>query len=226
MFAVAVVFMATGLYSGMQTGLGTLHGHAATITNCVLMVQFPILHSLFLSSRGRRALARIVPFGEGRRLAATAYATFASLQVLVTFMLWSPSGAVLWRPTAGVLVLAQIAFVSSWLFLMVALVQSGLGLQTGSIGWRALLRNEQPRYPKMPQTGLFSVCRQPIYLGFGLLLWTGPVWTPDHLLLACTWSAYCLLGPLLKERRFRTLYGETFVNYQRAVPYILPRLLS
>jgi protein-S-isoprenylcysteine O-methyltransferase Ste14 len=78
------------------------------------------------------------------------------------------------------------------------------------------------RFPGLATRGLFAACRQPIYLGFALTLWTGPVWTPDHLLLAVLWSTYCLLGPLLKEKRFLRFHGAEFAAYRRAVPYMLP----
>ncbi len=71
--------------------------------------------------------------------------------------------------------------------------------------------------------GLFRVIRQPIYVAFALTLWTVPVWTPDQLVIALAYTAYCLLAPMLKERRFATRYGARFEDYQSAVPYALPR---
>jgi hypothetical protein len=43
-------------------------------------------------------------------------------------------------------------------------------LQQGRVRWWALLRNQKPVYPKMPERG-----RQPIYVAFTLTVWT---WTP------------------------------------------------
>jgi methanethiol S-methyltransferase len=76
----------------------------------------------------------------------------------------------------------------------------------------------------MPTRGLFRVIRQPIYVAFALTLWAVPVWTPDQLALALSLTAYCLLAPRLKERRFAARYGDRFHAYQAAVPYALPRL--
>ena len=74
----------------------------------------------------------------------------------------------------------------------------------------------------MPTTGLFRLTRQPIYVAFTLTLWTVPTWTPDQLMLAGTLTAYCVAAPLLKEARFRRIYGSAFDDYARAVPYWLP----
>ena len=67
--------------------------------------------------------------------------------------------------------------------------------------------------------GTFALTRQPIYLAFSLTLWTAPVWTADRATLTVGWTAYCLLGPLLKERRYLRCYGAAYEAYRRAVPY-------
>jgi protein-S-isoprenylcysteine O-methyltransferase Ste14 len=77
----------------------------------------------------------------------------------------------------------------------------------------------------MPTTGLFRIIRQPIYVAFALTLWTVPVWTPDQLVLAIAFTAYCLFAPKLKERRFEKRYGDRFRDYQKDVPYVLPDLM-
>jgi protein-S-isoprenylcysteine O-methyltransferase Ste14 len=88
----------------------------------------------------------------------------------------------------------------------------------------SLLARIRPVFPDMPTSGLFSLIRQPIYVAFALTLWTPPVWTPDQLVLAVAFTAYCLLAPRLKERRFTARYGARFDRYRAEVPYILPHL--
>jgi len=107
-----------------------------------------------------------------------------------------------------------------------ALHDAGLGLQTGWIGWRALLADRSPAWPPMPERGLFACCRQPIYLGFFLVLWTGPTWSLDRLALAGVWGVYSLLAPRLKELRHARLHGARFEDYRRRVPYMVPRMFA
>jgi protein-S-isoprenylcysteine O-methyltransferase Ste14 len=223
-FLAAVSAMLLGLHGGLTAGRGSLSGPAAWAANAALALQFPLVHSFLLTERGRRLLARAFGGRHGRTLAPTTYAWSAALQILATFALWSPSGTVWWQPSGGALLGMRLLYAGAWLFLGKALLDGGLGLQTGWIGWTALWRGERTRFPTLPTAGLFALCRQPIYLGFALTLWTGPVWTPDRLLLATIWSAYCLLGPLAKERRFLRLHGEAFATYRRRVPYMLPVL--
>ena len=223
-FALAVGSMAFALATGLRHGAGRLEGAWAFVANVALVAQFPLVHSWLLSGKGRPWLAKLSPFGHGRTLAPSTFAISGSLQLLAAFWLWSPSGVV-WHEPSGAIGAAQWAvFGAAWLFLHKALFDAGLALQTGAAGWWALLRGRSVDYGEMPTRGLFATCRQPIYLGFALVLWTAPTWTPDWLLLAVGWSAYCVVGPRLKESRWQRRFGERFVAYQRSVPYLLPRL--
>ncbi|MEL7184257.1 MAG: isoprenylcysteine carboxylmethyltransferase family protein, partial [Pseudomonadota bacterium] len=115
-----------------------------------------------------------------------------------------------------------LAYAASWGLLIKASYDAGAEVQSGALGWMSLAQNAKPKFPDMPQTGLFRVIRQPIYVAFALTLWTVPVWTPDQLALAVCFTAYCLLAPRLKERRFAKIYGHRFAAYQRRVPYVMP----
>lgn len=223
-FLLGVLSMVVGLHEGLRSGLGRLEGWAAVLADAALVLQFPLLHSLLLTRGGGRLLARLVPLGLGRALATTTYATFASLQTLVTFALWSPIGPVLYDVQGPARPVVQALYGASWLLVVVAMHQAGLGVQSGSLGWLAVARGRQPVYGSFPTAGLFARCRQPIYGAFALTLWTGPVLTADRLALAVVWTGYCVLGPLLKERRYVAWHGDAFRAYQARVPFLLPAL--
>ncbi|GMV91406.1 MAG: hypothetical protein AMXMBFR82_11840 [Candidatus Hydrogenedentota bacterium] len=221
-FAVSVLVMVFGLYSGLRSGHGHLHGWWAALGNAMLIAQFPLVHSFLLSKRGRRILARLAPGKVGADLAPTTYVFTASLQLLATFELWSPSGITLFDPSGGVRWLSLALFVASWIFLIKALTDSGLALQTGYLGWSSVARGKRLDYGDFPQHGLFKLIRHPVYLGFALVLWTAPIHTLDGVILAALWTVYCVAGPLLKESRFHAWYGERYARYRDAVPYMLP----
>ncbi len=224
LFACAIGAMIVGLYSGLTRGWGHLRGPAAWCANLALVLQFPLLHSFLLSKSGRVWLARLAPSSVAADLSTTTFATLASLQVLATFALWSPSGVLLFEARGAWLTLSHVAFAASWLLLVVALHNAGLGLQTGAIGWWSVLRGQRPKFGDFPTHGLFQRCRQPVYLAFALTLWTGPVRTLDGLVLALVWTSYCVVAPRFKEARYLQRYGERFARYRAQTPYILPRL--
>jgi hypothetical protein len=221
-FALAVGSMIGAMFFGMSESFGRVPWPWAIVVNLLLILQFPMAHSFFLSRRGSRWLARLVPGGHGQTLATTTYALIASLQLSALFLFWTPSGIVWWRAEGGALTLICVAYAASWLMLMKASFDAGVEVQSGALGWMSLLAQVRPRFPDMPSLGLFRVIRQPIYVAFALTLWTVPVWTPDQLALAVSLTAYCLLAPRLKERRFRARYGERFERYREGVPYAIP----
>ncbi|MFW5641254.1 MAG: methyltransferase family protein [Roseicyclus sp.] len=221
-FAAAVLAMIAAMAFGMSESLGRVPAPWTWLANAALILQFPLVHSLLLTRRGGTWLARLLP--HGGTLATTSYAIVASLQLLALFALWTPSGIVWWRAEGTALVLALSAYAAAWLFLIKASWDAGAEVQSGALGWMSLLAGRRPVFPDMPQRGTFRVIRQPIYLAFALTTWAVPVWTPDQLVLAATLTAYCLLAPMLKERRFRARYGARFEAYAARVPYMLPRL--
>jgi protein-S-isoprenylcysteine O-methyltransferase Ste14 len=221
LFLGSVAVMIWCLYWGLLPGLGPFAGPWRWIANFALLAQFPVLHSFLLAKRGRRVLMRLAPEPVSNRLQPTTYVTIASLQLLAVFLLWSSADAkVLWHPRGAVLFLHTALYVGSWILLAKSMWDAHLGVQTGYIGWLSIWRG-LPRipWPALPTTGIFRVCRQPIYFSFMLTLWTGPVWTLDKVFLALLWTAYCYWGPTLKEHRTEQAYGSDFIEYRRSVPY-------
>lgn len=225
-FACAIGAMAIALARGLHGGLLDSEPRAplalALPLDALLVAQFPLLHSWLLGERGRARLARCFAAPYGAQLATTTFALLASLQLLLTFGAWLPLGPVLARAQGAWAAASYVAYALSFALLAKAILDAGLGLQTGFVGWSAVAARREPRYPPMPTTGLFRACRQPIYLGFALTLWTGPVLTVDRLALAIPWTLYCVLGPRLKERRFARWYGATWLAYRSRTPYMLP----
>lgn len=221
-FLLGVGTMMATMYFGMSRSIGTVAQPWNWIANAALLIQFPLVHSLLLGTRGRALLGRLAPAGLGGTLSTTTYVTIASLQVFALFAFWSPTGIVWWQASGSALVGMSVLYSASWLLLGKSMADAGLALQTGSLGWVALFRGIKPVYPPMPVTGLFRLTRQPIYVSFTLTLWTVPTWTPDQLVLALTLTAYCLAAPLRKEARFRRIYGAEFDRYAREVRYWLP----
>lgn len=222
LFVIGVGMMIWQMYSGMSRTFGALTYPWSWIANGLLLLQFPLAHSFLLSRPGRAFLKRLAPAAFGADLAATTYVIVASAQVLLLFSLWTFSGTIWWQAEGITYWLLSALYGASWLLLAKAIVDAGITLQTGSLGWWAVFRNARPLYPGMPAGGLFRLCRQPIYLAFALTLWTVPVWTPDQLVIAIGLTVYCLIGPLFKEARFARQFGQAFADYRMSYPYWLP----
>jgi protein-S-isoprenylcysteine O-methyltransferase Ste14 len=224
-FAAGVLAMVLAMYFGMSESLGAVPWPYAAVANALLILQFPAAHSFFLTGPGTKILARLIPGPHGGTLGTTTYAIVASLQLFLLFAFWTPSGIIWWQAEGWALYVITTLYALSWLLLLKASWDAGAEVQAGALGWMSLMKNARPRFPDMPTTGLFRIIRQPIYVAFALTLWTVPVWTPDQLVLAIAFTAYCLFAPKLKERRFEKRYGDRFRDYQKDVPYVLPDLM-
>ena len=222
LFLLGVGTMMFEMGFGMSRCLGTLPSPWRGIADGALLIQFPVVHSLLLSRRGRKLLGHLAPFDLGTRLSTTTYAAIASVQVGLLFLLWTPSGVVWWRAGGPWLAATCALYATAWLLLLKSIIDAGFPLQVGLLGWWAVARGRKPVYPPMPRNGLFRLCRQPIYVAFALTLWTVPIWTPDQLVVAVVLTLYCLIGPLFKEVRFQRQFGAEFAGYRRRVPYWIP----
>jgi len=131
LFLVGVGAMLLNLHQGMRWSLGPAQGIVAVAANTLLILLFPLLHSLLLGRRGRAILARLAPGGLGSDLVTTTFAGMAAIQIALTFLLWSPSGIVWWEPSGGAAVAMNVLYASAWIFLVKALHDAGLPLQTG-----------------------------------------------------------------------------------------------
>lgn len=222
LFVIGVGMMIFQMYFGMSKSFGALAAPFNWLANGLLLIQFPLTHSLLLSAPGRRLLAWFAPGAISVSLSTTTYVIIASAQVLALFAFWTPSGVIWWQAEGALFRILTTLYAASWLLLGKAILDAGITLQTGSLGWWAVFRNARPIYPGMPTRGLFRLCRQPIYVAFTCTVWTVPVWTPDQLLIAIGLTAYCLIGPLFKEARFARQFGQSFADYRKIRPYWLP----
>lgn len=224
-FACCVVAMFFAIHSGLDLGVSRLTGWHAVLANVILIAQFPILHSFLLTNRGQ-TLLRFLGGPYKSDLNTTFYSLIASLQLLVTFLCWTPSGLILQKPEGIGLGAAEGSYLLSWVYLGLSMQEAGLALQTGALGWWAAAHGRRPVFPRFPEKGAFRICRQPIYLAFSLILWTAPIWSADGIVLACFWTAYCILGPRFKEARCLRYYGREFEQYQERTPYFVPHFTT
>jgi hypothetical protein len=130
-FLAAVGAMILMTHFGMTKSFGRAPTIWGIVCNTLLLAQFPLLHSLLLTKRGGRVLKGLAPRAIGADLTTTTYATIASVQTLALFLLWTPSGIVWWRAHGPVSLAIDAMNAGAWLFLLKAIIDAGLSVQTG-----------------------------------------------------------------------------------------------
>ncbi|MHC4471200.1 MAG: methyltransferase family protein, partial [Planctomycetota bacterium] len=80
------------------------------------------------------------------------------------------------------------------------------------------------RTPPLPFTirGPYRWVRHPLYFFFLVMFWSHPDLTSDRLLFNGLWTVWMIVGTVLEERDLVTAFGETYRDYQRRVPMLIP----
>ena len=221
-FTVSVITMLVSMFFGMSQSFGKIPDPYLYFVNLLLLLQFPLAHSFLLSTKGQKYLLYFSPKDYSKTLAPTIFALLASLQLFLLFFFWTPTQIIIWEASGISYFVMCTLYSCSWLLLIWASIDAGAELQSGALGWMSLAQNKTPKFPDLPTLGLFKFIRQPIYASFALTTWTTPNWTVDQLLIAVVFTAYCIIAPKFKEKRFEKRFGKKFTDYQSQVPYMVP----
>ena len=197
----------------------------------IAVVAYGAVHSLLAGQRAKSLAVRL--FGEsgqrGYRLAYNAVAVLTLLPIPVITA--RDPGRLLYAcpwPWAG------LALAGQGLALLVgvlALWQMGLGHFLGLRQIREARASRAPtdaadpadtRPPRLVVRGLYRRVRHPLYCCVLVFLILSPVMTTSLLTLYLGLSAYLVLGSVFEERRLVVAFGESYRDYQRRVPRILP----
>lgn len=225
------VFLATIVYAiGFVGGFavprhidsGTAPGMPiALIIDLALLGLFAIQHSGMARPGFKRWWTRIVP----ESIERSTYVLLSSLVLLLLFALWQPLPQVVWmagNDTARIAlhVLSGIGwllvFSSTFLINHFEL----FGLQQA---WRHGRRHDGGGIPPFVTRAFYRIVRHPLMLGFLVAFWAAPTMTLGHLLFALATTGYILVAvKFLEERDLVATYGETYRDYQRRVPMIVP----
>ena len=187
--------------------------------NLALLLAFALQHSVMARSSFKRAWTRVVPAA----LERSTYVLLSSLLMALLLWQWRPLPSPVWHFDSAVMRLVLWAlFASGWIL---ALTSTFLIDHFSLFG----LRQAWAAYRKDPATdqafttpGPYRMVRHPLYLGFVVAFWSTPDMSQGHLLLAAGITAYILVGIFFEERDLVRYFGQTYRDYQRRVPMLLP----
>ena len=86
------------------------------------------------------------------------------------------------------------------------------------------LRGNLYEAPKFYTPSLYRIVRHPLYVGWLTIFWAAPTMTIAHLVFAVGTTAYILIAIQLEERDLVAAFGDTYVEYRRGTPMLIPRL--
>ena len=168
----------------------------------------------------KRWWTRFVPASIER----STFVLFSSLVLLLLYWQWRPMPAPVWTVgnPAMAFALQAVSFLGWGLLFASTFMLSHFELFGLSQVFARLFGRDLPA-AKFHTPLLYRVVRHPIYLSFLLAFWATPSMTAGHLLFALATTGYILIAvKFLEERDLVALYGDTYREYQRRVPMLLP----
>ncbi len=91
------------------------------------------------------------------------------------------------------------------------------------IGLQQALDPDQAQKPiKLVVRSLYHWVRHPIYFCTFLFIWLVPVMTWNVLALNLGITIYTIIGAKLEERKLKSEFGQPYIEYQNATPFIIP----
>ena len=226
-----VVFLGVFLYAiGFIGNFGvptTLDGPASgplglsIAIDAGLLTLFAVQHSVMARKWFKDWWTRIVP----KPVERSTYVLFSSVALILLFMLWRPLGGLIWSvedPIGRVVLRSLFAF--GWaLILYSTFLINHFDLFGLRQVWRSL-RGQPEEELRFTTPGPYQLVRHPLYVGWLFAFWMTPVMTSAHLLFSIATTAYILIAIQLEERDLVREHGETYEDYRRAVPMLMPSL--
>ena len=208
-------FVPRGIDSAPLLPLG-----GAILINSLLLALFAVQHSVMARPAFKQRWTRIIP-PEAER---STYVLLSSLALILLFILWQPMGGTIWHVTNPAARAALYALFAAGL--LTVLVATFLINHFDLFGLRQVwlyFRGRPYTQLKFVTPGPYRVVRHPLYVGWLLTFWSTPDMTAAHLLFAVLTTAYILLAIRWEERDLADAFGETYRQYQREVPKLIPR---
>ncbi|MEX0915397.1 MAG: methanethiol S-methyltransferase [Wenzhouxiangellaceae bacterium] len=192
---------------------------AAVAINLGLILAFGLQHSVMARMGFKSWLKNRLPASAERSV----YVLLASLLLILLFWQWRPIPDIVWAAESTIATnLGWIVFAGGFAIVLVATFLIDHFDLFGLRQVWAQFRGQKPASPQFVTPMLYRLVRHPLYLGFLLAFWGGPVMTVGHLLFAMSMTVYVLIAIRLEERDLMHFLGQEYADYRMRVPMLIP----
>ena len=193
---------------------------SSVLINLALLSLFALQHSIMARPGFKKWWAHIVP----PVIERSTYVLLSSLTLFLLYWQWQPMPATIWQVESETLRHILLAiFALGWLIVMLSTFMINHFDLFGLRQVYVYLKRIEPGHIEFKTGMLYGLVRHPIMLGFLIAFWAEPNMTAGHLLFTVTTTLYIFVEVhFLEERDLLKLHGETYRNYQKYIPMIIP----
>jgi protein-S-isoprenylcysteine O-methyltransferase Ste14 len=98
-------------------------------------------------------------------------------------------------------------------------MQTGIG---SFLGLSQLMGEKQEVSPQLVTSGLYRWVRHPLYTAGLVFIWFTPFMTQNLLALYAGFTLYLVVGASFEERKLLREFGETYIEYRKRTPMLIP----
>ena len=222
----AVFLYGIGFIGGFMTptlldGSPTRPLGQAMAIDLALLAVFAVQHSGMARPAFKLWWTRVVPESVER----STYVLLSSLALIAVYVHWQPIDGVIWSVHEGPARLAIIGlYLSGWLLLLYStFLIDHFDLFGLKQVWRRLAGKVYIP-PQFHTPSLYGIVRHPLYIGWLIIFWSAPTMTAAHLLFALATTVYILIAIQFEEADLVAMHGETYRQYRKQVPMIVPAM--
>ena len=191
----------------------------ALLINSILVALFGLSHSVMARQSFKNWWTKIVP----QPIERSTYVLVASLMLALVMWQWRTIDIIIFDVSASPISIAfWLAFWSGW---GLVVLSTFLINHLDFVGLRqAYLSKQNVPYSQLPFVvrSLYHLVRHPLQLGVILGIWSTPVMTAGHLLLAITMLIYIFIGLKYEERDLIATFGDEYREYAAKTPMLIP----
>jgi protein-S-isoprenylcysteine O-methyltransferase Ste14 len=213
---VFILFLFFGSFNLVSLGLGQ---GGSLLFDAGLSLLFFLQHSGMIRRKFRCMLAKIIP----EKYHAAVYAIISGVSLLAVILFWQ-EGVLLLAAPPGLL---RWSFRTLFCLAIVGFLWCGMSLKYfDPFGTGPLLGRQGKKTDHLTLTvkGPYRWVRHPLYFLTIVMIWSCPDLTTDRLLFNLLWTGWIVVGAFLEERDLVDEFGDSFREYQRRVPMLVPGL--